>query len=76
MNALISELNLRKQLAKTQKDSQQTPVESSEDDLKEGASISEDSSQLLYAEQTQEKEIIRLLLLYGNKVRYGLGWHR
>jgi len=30
--------------------------------------LSEEESNLLYAEQSQEKEIVRLLLLYGNKM--------
>jgi len=46
------------------------PVEedNQDDTVKDVIGISEDASNLLYAEQSQEKEIVRLLLLYGNKM--------
>jgi DNA primase len=36
--------------------------------IKDESTLTEDESNLLYAEQSQEKEIVRLLLLYGNKM--------
>jgi DNA primase len=64
-------------LAKAKKESNQirTTINDSEveelvqDNSTEGLEkLSEDDSKLLYAEKSQEMEIIRLLLLYGNKM--------
>lgn len=44
--------------------SEDTPEQDNKGEFK----LTEDQSLLLYAEQNQEKEIIRLLLLYGNKM--------
>jgi len=46
----------------------EAPSELNDEDSTETPGINEDQSLLLYAEQAQEKEIIRLLLLYGNRV--------
>jgi DNA primase len=46
----------------------ESPIEPNEKELQEESGINENGSRLLYAEQNQEKEIIRLLLLYGNCV--------
>jgi len=43
-------------------------ADNQDDTVKDVIGISEDASNLLYAEQSQEKEIVRLLLLYGNKM--------
>ena len=42
--------------------------EANESIIKDESVLTEDESNLLYAEQSQEKEIVRLLLLYGNKM--------
>lgn len=58
--------------AKVKKDTPANKVESSalaiEINSTEAVGITEENSFLLYAQQAQEKEIIRLLLLYGNIV--------
>jgi DNA primase len=58
-------------LAKFKKDEPKNRISSEvpvENNFNEELGLSEEQSNLLYAEQTQEKEIIRLLLLYGNRV--------
>jgi len=64
-------------LAKAKKDSNQirTPIIDSENEeviqdnsTEDFAKLSEEESSLLYAEQSQEKEVVRLLLLYGNRM--------
>ena len=58
-------------LSKLKKDTQQNRIaveESQEIEITEENQLSKDHSLLLYSEQSQEKEIVRLLLLYGNRV--------
>ncbi len=59
-------------LGRAKKESGQKRIELPEDvineKVNEDAEITEEQSFLLYSQQSQEKEIIRLLLLYGNKV--------
>lgn len=52
------------------KDSRQNKIEApiQDVDIELSTEISDEGLKLLYAEQSQEKEIIRLLLLYGNRV--------
>ena len=46
----------------------ETPSETTEGDLIEEKGIDKEGLNLLYPEQAQESEIIRLLLLYGNRI--------
>ena len=61
-------------LAKVKKESNQIrPTPEYQENIQESVEVdspklSEEESSLLYAEQSQEKEIIRLLLLYGNRM--------
>jgi DNA primase len=47
---------------------QETPIDESNSDVKEESNVNNETFDLLYAERSQEMEIVRLLLLYGNRM--------
>jgi DNA primase len=52
----------------TYTDSSATEGVTQDDGITNSPKLTEEESSLLYSEQSQEKEIVRLLLLYGNKM--------
>jgi len=47
---------------------QETPIDDSDSEVKSESNVNDQTFDLFYAERSQEMEIVRLLLLYGNRM--------